>query len=145
MPGQIIPQIVAAVLAISLAGVALIHFYWAIGGRRGLELAIPMEQDGTPVFSPGSGATLLIGMGLAISTLVALERGFLWPGWIPPIYLDTGCWILAAVYSARVLGDFRYFGLFRRIKGSPFARWDAMLYTPFCAGLAGGFFLLLVW
>jgi hypothetical protein len=42
----------------------------------------------------------------------------------------AGVSILVVVFGARVVGDLRWFGLFKRMKGTPFAWWDSWLYTP---------------
>jgi Protein of unknown function (DUF3995) len=47
-----------------------------------------------------------------------------------------GTWTIAIVFAARVLGDFRYFGLFKRVFDTSFAWWDSRLYVPLCALLA---------
>ncbi len=44
--------------------------------------------------------------------------------------------LLAAAFFLRVVGDFRYVGLFKRNKESRFARMDNRLYMPLCLGLA---------
>jgi len=36
----------------------------------------------------------------------------------------------------RVVGDLRWFGIFKRMTGTPFAWWDTWLYVPLCAMLA---------
>ena len=35
-----------------------------------------------------------------------------------------------ALFLARTLGDLTYVGLFKRIKESPFAKRDTLIYTP---------------
>ncbi|MGH7512651.1 MAG: DUF3995 domain-containing protein [Gemmatimonadales bacterium] len=47
-------------------------------------------------------------------------------------------WAVAAAFLQRAIGDCRYVGLFRRVHGTPFARWDARLYTPLALGLGIG-------
>ena len=49
---------------------------------------------------------------------------------------------LALVFAARAVGDFAFVGIFKRVRGTEFARYDAALYTPLC--LALGLALLLV-
>jgi hypothetical protein len=43
---------------------------------------------------------------------------------------------IAIVFAARGLGDFRWFGLFKRVAHTSFAWWDSRLYVPLCAMLA---------
>lgn len=42
----------------------------------------------------------------------------------------------------RGVGEFRYVGLFKRVKGSRFARNDTRFYSPLCLMLAAGLFYL---
>jgi Protein of unknown function (DUF3995) len=50
----------------------------------------------------------------------------------------TALVFLAAVMVARFLGDFRYVGVFKRVRGTRFADLDTRLYAPLCLALAVG-------
>jgi hypothetical protein len=39
---------------------------------------------------------------------------------------------------ARAIGEFKYVGFFKRVRGSRFARRDTLLYSPLCLWLAAG-------
>ncbi|WP_205190355.1 DUF3995 domain-containing protein, partial [Burkholderia sp. LMG 13014] len=43
---------------------------------------------------------------------------------------------LALIFAVRAVGDFRYVGFFKRIRGSRFARMDTLYYSPLCAALS---------
>ena len=43
-----------------------------------------------------------------------------------------------AVFLGRVVGDFRWFGVFKRMRGTAFAWWDTRLFVPLCLLLALG-------
>jgi hypothetical protein len=45
---------------------------------------------------------------------------------------------VAVVLAARGVGDFRLVGLFKRVRGTRFARLDSRIYTPLCFALAAG-------
>jgi hypothetical protein len=51
-------------------------------------------------------------------------------------------WAIAVVFALRCLGDFRYVGLFRRVRGTDFAAMDAKLFTPLCGVYALAFVTL---
>ena len=38
----------------------------------------------------------------------------------------------------RAIGDFKYVGFFKRVRGSKFARMDTLVYSPLCLLLALG-------
>ncbi|TPO10981.1 DUF3995 domain-containing protein [Mesorhizobium sp. B1-1-5] len=48
----------------------------------------------------------------------------------------------AAIFTLRALSWWRYFGLFKRVRTTRFARYDSLLYSPSCLLLGLGLFLL---
>ena len=57
-------EAVAATLCVLLGALALLHFYWAAGGRLALQGAVP-SADGRPLFEPGPWASLAVGGALS--------------------------------------------------------------------------------
>jgi len=124
--------IAAAAILIILGA---LHVYWASGGRWGTAVAVP-TRDGQPHFAPGIASTLTVAALLWAAALVLLGRLGLWGRWLPRWPFDAGTWTLVVVFGGRVVGDFRWFGLFKRTTGTRFAWWDTWLYVPLCALLA---------
>jgi hypothetical protein len=124
--------VAAAVVLGALAG---LHFFWASGGRWGVSAAIP-ELHGEAAFTPTPLATGIVGVLLLGSAGVALTAAGVRVLPLPAGVVRTGTGLLAAAFFLRVVGDFRYVGLFKRHKGSRFARMDNRLYMPLCLGLA---------
>ncbi|MFC5468299.1 DUF3995 domain-containing protein [Cohnella suwonensis] len=138
----------AEVLAWLVGGVLVvlcgIHAYWAFGGKRGYEAALPevgssggferaSDAKKEKAFRPGKLATLLVAALLAVAAWATLELG----GAVPRALFSerlsqAGGWFLGALFLVRAVGDFKYLGLFKRLKGTTFARWDTKLYTPLC-------------
>lgn len=111
---------------------AAVHVYWLFGGRAGLTAALPSRPgtSGGPLFTPGPGATALVAVALLSgAALVPLAATFNWARWAT---LAAG-----VAFGLRVVGDFRYLGLFKRVRGTTFARWDDRLYIPLCVTLSG--------
>ena len=134
-------QSVAIVLAVIFAVLAAMHVYWAVaGGAAGA--AIPARSDGTPLFRPGVGATLGVAAALLGAAAVVLRRAGVAALPVPVALYRAAAWGLGGVLALRAVGDFRYVGLFKQERGSPFARRDTVLYTPLCAALAAGVFYL---
>jgi hypothetical protein len=131
----------ARACAISTASVltllGLVHVYWAVRGVSGRSVALP-ERDGRPLFQPGCGSTLAVAAGLCGGALVLLARANVVRLPLPAPWLGWGAWTLATLFGLRAVGDFRYVGIFKRVKGTPFARWDAGLFTPLCIMIALG-------
>jgi hypothetical protein len=130
-------QVVCAAL---LALVLMLHVYWALGGRRLLPGAIPSHPD-TQVraFDPGRlGATLVaVALTHALYTLGAATGLWGAPWSFTVTRYSTYVW--TALFVLRVVGDFRFFGVFKRVRGTPFARADSWLFTPVCALVGVGF------
>jgi hypothetical protein len=51
------------------------------------------------------------------------------------VWLSYG---LALGLLARAVGDFKYVGFSKRVRGTPFARLDTWIYSPLCLLLALG-------
>ena len=120
-----------------LFALGALHVYWAAGGSWGTDVTIP-KQDGTPLFQPPPAATLLVAFLLFSAGLVVLGRLGLWGGRLPHWVFVAGTWTLVAVFLGRVVGDFRWFGIFKRMRGTAFASWDTWLFVPLCLLLALG-------
>jgi hypothetical protein len=130
---------ISVLLAAALASLAVLHVYWALGGRAGKGAAIP-ERDGAPLFRPSPAGALLVAAALLAGAACALARN-----WAPGASYagpQAGCWLLAALFAARAAGEGRYVGFLKRVRGTAFARNDTWLYSPLCALLAAGFFAL---
>jgi hypothetical protein len=119
------------VLATAYLAIALIHACWALGGKFGAAAAVP-SVDGRFAFQPGR---------VVIACVAALIAGcsvllYAWTGVLqvplPHAPLRVAVGGLGVVMLVRAVGDFRYFGLFRAVRKSPFARMDRWVYTPFC-------------
>lgn len=139
--------ILALITTLILLALSGLHFYWARGGKIGLDKAIP-QVGGKPLFTPGPLATAVVAvLLLALAALPPLLR---WPvsgleTWTEiEIWIGRLGWLAAAGFLLRAVGDFRYCGLFKKNRGTVFARLDTRYYTPLCLGL-GTAMLLLTW
>jgi hypothetical protein len=61
---------------------------------------------------------------------------------VPPPTLRWLSYLLAAGLFARAVGDFRFLGFFKRVRGTRFATLDYFLYSPICLLLAAGVTLI---
>ncbi|MBM3784525.1 MAG: DUF3995 domain-containing protein [Acidobacteria bacterium] len=122
---------IAARLALAgiFAALAAIHFYWAAGGSWGVGAAVPSAPSGPALFKPGPWGTsavallLLTGAAIATGQLLAPFQSMLLRG-------------MAVIFLLRAVGEFRYAGFFKRVRGTPFAYWDTRLFSPLCIVLS---------
>jgi hypothetical protein len=128
-------------IAILVSGVfvilALWHIRMAFGSLSGESVGVP-SIDGKPLFVPSRASTLLVALFLlACAGLVAVTSGLVQLG-VPARVPVWACCALALGLFARAVGEFRYVGFFKRVRGSRFARLDTMVYSPLCLVLAVG-------
>ncbi|MCE9598239.1 MAG: DUF3995 domain-containing protein [Spirochaetia bacterium] len=133
--------IVAAIFcAITCGAIALLHAYWALGGRIGKFAALP-EQDGKPVFLPSKFATWLVAIALAFASLVALRAGdLIYSSFLNSRISHWFCLGMAIIFLLRAIGDFKLVGFGKKVRGTQFARQDTLYYSPLCVLLSLGFF-----
>jgi len=138
---------VAYLLLSVFVALTLLHVYWACGGRRGWNAALPERPAPTaPDFTsarvkaltPSHAATLAVAGALALTgLLVSLRAGL----FAPPLRhwaLTTTLTIAALVFLVRAVGDFHWVGLFKQASDSTFAHWDTAVYSPLCFALGVG-------
>jgi hypothetical protein len=128
-------------LAIILGFVAGLHVFWAFGGSWAKGAAIP-ELNGKRVFTPSRAVTLLVAAALLIAAACALVRGEVMSASEVRSLAQVGCWVLAAVFGVRAIGEGKYVGFTKRVRNTSFARNDTRFYSPLCALLAVGFLAL---
>jgi hypothetical protein len=132
------PTLLVWPLVLVFAALASLHVYWALGGHTGGTAAVPTRPGGAALFTPSPGGTLAVAAALAAAAwIVAVSGGVAPPVGPRPLYV-VGAWGLALVLLGRAVGDFHHVGLFKRVRGTPFAAMDDRLYTPLCLALALG-------
>jgi hypothetical protein len=125
----------APLLSGIFVALALLHFYWAAGGGGGLDGFVPSE-DGKPLLTPGPLASLLVGVALLAAALVVTCRAGMWCVGLPAPLARVGIWVIALLFALRAIGEFRYVGFFKRVRGSRFARRDTWIFSPLCVVIA---------
>lgn len=135
--------VLSSLLSLVFLILAIIHLNWAIGNTWGLDNALPSDEHGTRLFTPGRFMTLSVALGLlgfCFFYFINPEPGN--PNnWI----FDYGRWIIPAVFLLRALGDFKYVGFFKKIRHTNFAKMDTKYYTPLCLAIALCGFAIKLW
>jgi hypothetical protein len=123
------------VLALAVIGfAAAFHLYWALGGKTGLAVSLPQNDDGQPVLGHLIGwwraGALAVSVALALLALLILALR----GWIElPLALTMQRLAVAAVgivFCLRVLVPSRYVGFFKTIRHTRWAKYDTRFYSP---------------
>jgi hypothetical protein len=85
-----------------------------------------------PIFRPSKFGTGVVAILLALAAWLALEWGGIQRGLFSDILLSYGGWLLTVVFLVRAIGDFKWVGFFKKKRGTVFAKWDSLLYSPLC-------------
>ncbi len=118
-----------------LLALSALHAYWAAGGTFGKGATIP-EQNGQPILKPSAVSTYFIAACLVLaSALIAMCVDLLPSAALGPLP-RFATRALAVIFAVRAIGDFRYVGFFKRVRGTRFARLDRAFYSPLCCVLA---------
>lgn len=130
---------VSLTLVVVLVFVALAawHFWMALTPASGLGGALPVA-DGKPLFVPSRRATVAVGVLLLCFAALVAATGGLFDAGVPRGALAVMSGTLAIGLLARAIGEFRYLGFFKRVRGSRFATLDTIVYSPLCLLLAVG-------
>jgi len=125
--------VLALINALIFAFLGGIHIYWMIGGKWGLEQALPMSGGGGKLrVSPGPlscivAASWLWGFALYnVSLVFGFSLGL-------PLEADQwGIWLLAVIFIFRAIGDFHYVGMFKKVTNTKFGKMDTKCFIPLC-------------
>ncbi|MFT4664376.1 MAG: hypothetical protein ACI8YQ_001020 [Polaribacter sp.] len=124
----------ALILSLIFLLLSILHFYWASGGKWGIDAALPTSStsSGERMLNPGSLGTIFVALALlAMSVLYLLHSNYL----SLPIseWIITGSsWFIPSIFLLRSIGDFKYVGLFKKIKNTTFAKADTKIFIPLC-------------
>lgn len=125
-----------------LAIASAFHFYWGLGGQKGIGVALPQHENGEPIVKFSALGSIAFGLfGLAVMLLIAAAAEMISVP-LPPVLLRAAMLLLAIVFLARALSWHRYFGIFKRVRGTRFARYDTWLLSPGALLVALGLFYL---
>lgn len=134
---------VNAFIFLLLAG---IHFYWAIGGRVGLEQAIPSAYKDRFAIMSTKKIYFVMTMIICISLLLF---GWVMLAHLGDIGIQNEVWLrgisitLGGVFLVRAIGDFNTCGFFKLRGRDAFSKWDSWLYSPLCFYLGTSIFLII--
>ena len=129
------PLVVASSLALVLALLGALHVFWALGGLLGFGSVLP-EVDGQRAFVPTPAATFAVALALFGASALVLGRAGVFSALVPAASFKWPMLVMGLVFLARAIGEFRLVGLFKRVRGTSFARWDTWLFSPLCLGLS---------
>ncbi|MBC9911850.1 DUF3995 domain-containing protein [Chitinophaga varians] len=126
---MLLPAVVAATIFVVISA---IHFYWAFGGQWGVREAVPVNTAGEPMLHPGAAGTFIVALGLLFFAAVLTANTGVFDDLASRKIVSWTTRGIAVIFAIRAIGDFKYVGLFRKVRATPFARKDTVLFTPLC-------------
>ncbi|MBV5262480.1 DUF3995 domain-containing protein [Pinisolibacter aquiterrae] len=137
----------AVSIFVVLTIVALLHAYWAFGGRwpghDEPSLARMVVGSKGITAMPARGPTLAVAVVIFLAGVVALARVDLVPVPLPPMLQSVAVTVLAVVFLGRGIASFTPW--FRASQSEePFATLDRRLYGPLCLASGTGFAVLVI-
>lgn len=108
---------------------ALFHLYWVLGGKIGLDKALPTTLDGKKIINPNKFLTFMVALVLTGFSLVAYKLQF---ENLQDDYFVYFGWFISAVFILRFIGEFNAVGIFKKIKSTEFAKYDTLYFSPLC-------------
>lgn len=138
---NLMTKILGILLAVIFAAIALLHFYWALGGSASGISAIP-TVEGKQAFTPSAFGTVLVAFAFVAAVLVvAGQFGYL-GGLVPQWIYRTGLFVISVLFLLRAIGEFRLVGFFKSVTGTPFASMDTWVFSPLCLFIAVSAFII---
>lgn len=126
--------VIAIILFLIFLFTSSIHFYWAFGGKWGIDAVLPTKDDKpTNVLNPTILSTLIVAFGLLGFGLFILVKSGIIDFDTPQWLYKYGLWIIASIFTVRAIGDFNYVGFFKKIKQTKFGRNDTKYFSPLCS------------
>lgn len=124
--------IIGAILFIIFMLISFIHFYWGVGGKRGLKEAVPAKENGEKIFNPTIFSCFLVAIIFSCLAIFILVKGGILYLFLPEWISQYGLVVTAIIFLLRAIGDFKYVGFFKKIKNTDFGKLDTKYYSPLC-------------
>ena len=114
---------------------AILHIYWAMGGKQYLADAIPTQLNGEVAMNPSIIITLLVAAVLLFFAGTTFANAGFLDVVIDPKYIHLATLFIGIIFILRAIGDFKFVGITKRIKETRFAVKDNQVYIPLCLTL----------
>jgi len=126
-------MIIVGLLAFAVfLALAILHIFWALGGTWGFKESLPQKTNGEHLFVPRKIESLIVGLFLAAFGLYESIKIGLVEIDLPEWLLNTGGIAVASIFFIRAVGDFKYVGMFKKVKSTEFGQRDTKYFTPLC-------------
>ena len=122
----------AVISSVLLVSIGVLHFYWAVGGKWAIEKVSPTKGVNEPIKMPGFIITFLVGIIVFFVGVMYAVKGNVIQLKITEKLSYYTVLAFAIIFLIRVIGDFKYVGLFKKINKTTFAKYDTLIFIPLC-------------
>ena len=109
---------------------AAMHFYWAFGGKRFFEGSLPTYPTGQFVFRPKFLSAVFMAIMLSGFALITIGNLHTFKSIYDDKNLKYGPYGIGVIFLLRAVGDFKFIGFGKKVKGTRFAANDTRFYSP---------------
>lgn len=113
-----------------------LHVYWACGGAKWLNAALPEIESNKKVLNPGRFLTQVVATGLLLFAVISLGGSGILNAYVKESVLLYGNAAIAFIFFVRAIGDFKYVGFFKKVSHTVFSKNDTKYYSPLCLLIA---------
>ncbi len=129
-------EILISLFSLVFLIISAFHFYWALGGTYGSKVVLPQKLQGELAFKPNRIMTGFVAFVFLFISLFPLIQNKWLQIYLPEFILKYGYWALLVLLVLRSIGDFKFVGLFKKIKNTAFSKYDSKFFTPLCIVLS---------
>lgn len=124
-------NLLGSIVCLLLLAISLLHFYWALGGRKWADVVLPKTAGSNQVaFKAGHWATVIAALVFGMFAIAIAAKTFFPISRIPDSWTNVTVWVIAGAFLLRAVGDFKYVGFGKKIHSTNFAAYDTKIYTP---------------
>lgn len=119
-----------------------LHFYWAVGGKWATDVVVPTKTTGEKLFNTSALSCVVVGGGLWLFAFVHVVHAELISVNTTFPIIRYATLAMGVIFLVRFVGDFKWVGIFKKVKGTSFAKNDSLYYAPLCLFLSVSSFVL---
>lgn len=131
-----IVTICSLTLSIIFSSIAVLHFYWGVGGRWAIDSVAPTNAKGEKVLRTTPASCFVVCAGLLFFASFYFIQVIKIELPLPDSLFTAVGWIIPGIFLLRSIGDFNYVGFTKKIKDTTFGRLDTTYFAPLCLLIA---------
>lgn len=102
-----------------------------------MEGVVPTFSDeGKKVFKPGLHATMGVGIAMGGFAFITIGNTGFFDQSLSHTFIRYATLAIGILFLLRAIGEFKYIGFFKKVKGTLFAKNDTRYYSPLCLVIA---------